>query len=467
MIKLFVHASVSCVIAILLYAVGLLDLEVRAEQSAPTQADTQAVETKNVDQVFYPGPQPPSEKVESSIGPLKVRLYGTLLMNVSVSDTNVAGQDVPLWSFPDGSAATFPDSSTRRNGNIHDLIFTARQSVFGLNLSAANPSANAWVSTARVELDFFGVRPSDTFQPGSRVFNQPRLRLAYFQIEKGMWKVTAGQDRAIIAPLDPVSLSHVAVPLAATAGNLWGWLPQVRLDHTHKFGRTATLLQFGVLRPQFGDPALRDLPAPGTAVDSNFSGFGERSSHPFYQARMAVSHPMQGSTATIGAAAHYGRESVGSDRNLDSWAFALDLTIPLQSRLTLHGEGFVGSNLIPFQGGVLQGVAAVRPGRIQRIGAGGGWAELTIYPTPGNKNIVYLGGGTDDPRNANLLPGTNRSKNSVVWASYFRKMTDQVSLGLEWSNWQTRTIAFVGLSPGPRGPFGSANVFNTALAYQF
>ena len=344
---------------------------------------------------------------------------------------------------------------------------TARQSVVGLNLNPANPPANGWASSALVEFDFFGVRPADNLQPQARVLNQPRLRLAYLQIEKGVWKVTVGQDRAILAPIDPVSLSHVAIPLGATAGNLWAWLPQVRVDRTQKFGETTALFQFGVLRPQFGDPALRDSPVAGTAIDSNFSGFGERSGHPFYQARMAFSHPMQGSTATVGAAAHYGRERVGSDRILDSWAFALDLNIPLHSRLTLRGEGFVGKNLIPFQGGVLQGVAAVLPGRIRAIGAGGGWAELAIHPTAGNNNIFYVGAGTDDPRNAHLLPGITRSKNSFVWASYFRKLTDQISLASEWSNWQLRTVGFVALRPGPRGPFGSANVFNVALAYQF
>ena len=110
--------------------------------------------------------------METTVGPLKVRLYGTVLVNISVSDTNVAGQDVPLWSFPDSSSITFPDSSTRRNGNIQDLILTARQSVVGLNLNPANPPANGWVPSALVEFDFFGVRPSDTFQPQARVFNQ-------------------------------------------------------------------------------------------------------------------------------------------------------------------------------------------------------------------------------------------------------------------------------------------------------
>ena len=54
---------------------------------------------------------------------------------------------------------------------------------------------------------------------------------------------------------------------------------------------------------------------------------------PFYQARVAVSRPMNGSTATVGAGAHYGRERVGAKRSIDSWVFALDFRVPLQTRL--------------------------------------------------------------------------------------------------------------------------------------
>jgi len=128
-----------------------------------------------------------------------------------------------------------------------------------------------------VEIDFFGTRPVDTNIPQSRVLNQPRLRVAYFQLEKGDFKLVAGQDKIIISPLDPVSLSHVAVPLGFAAGDLFGWLPQVRVDYTHKFASTTALFQFAVLRPSFSDPRLAstgtqtntgDLPAVGTSLDS-------------------------------------------------------------------------------------------------------------------------------------------------------------------------------------------------------
>ncbi len=395
----------------------------------------------------YPGEPFNNPPVETTIGPAKLRLYGTALLNMSFSDTAQVGQDVPLWPLPSTANVTLPDGTTKPAGQVHDTIFTARQSILGVVLNPANFSTSGWMPSAQVEIDFFGTRPIDTNLPQNRVLNQPRLRLAFFQLQKGDFKLVAGQDKIIISPLDPVSLSHVAVPLGYSAGDLFGWLPQVRVDYNHKFGDTGTLFQFGVLRPAFGDPRLLDEPAASVALDSaaTSSGFGERSGQPFYQARFAVSHPMSGSTATIGAGAHYGSELVGfvgsTNHKVDSWAFTLDFRVPIIPKVILRGEGYVGSNLVPFGGGVIQGVAAVGTAPnltlIRPIGDGGGWAELTFLAT--RRNVFYLGASTDDPKNRELLPGTARQKNSFVWASYFRKITDSVTLAGEWSNWQFHT----------------------------
>jgi hypothetical protein len=422
----------------------------------------------------YPGEPFSAAPVETTIGPAKVRLYGTVLLNISASDSDEVGQDVPLWAIPGSVPVTFPDGTSKPAGSIHDTIFTARQSVFGVALNPANPPSSGWIPSALVEFDFFGTRPVDpTTVPQSRVLNQPRLRLAYFQIQKGDWKFVAGQDKIIISPLDPVSLSHVAVPLGYSAGDLFGWLPQVRVDFSHKFSsETTTLFQFGVLRPSFADARFGDQPTAGTSIDSS-SGLGERESQPFYQARLAISHPLQNSTATVGVSGHYGVERLGATRKADSWAFAFDLRVPIMSHLFFRGEGYLGSNLVAFGGGVLSGVAAlaVPPpavntfSRFRNIGDGGGWGEFTVPITP--RNVVYFGVGTDDPVNKDLLPGSTHQKNSFAWASYFRKITNNISLGFEWSNWQFRTIQFVNNNPAGRGAYGRGNVFNLALAYQF
>ena len=421
----------------------------------------------------YPGIGPSKNKVEATFGNFKLRAYGTVLLNVSVSDSAEVGQETPLWPLSGASRVTFTDGTSKLASQIHDTIISARQSVFGFTLRPSE-TIGGWQPSGQLEFDFFGSRPVDTLQPQGREFNQPRLRLGFFSIAKDEWTITAGQDKAIVAPLDPVSLSHVAVPLGATAGNLWAWLPQVRVDWNKKFGSTSTLLQVGVLRPQFGDPRLNDLPAVGSSVDSTSSGLGERTSNPFYEARFAVSHPMaRGNTGTFGIGAHYGKEKIGANRDFDSWVAAGDWELPLLSHFILRGEAYAGSNLVPFQGGVLQGIAIFQPvttappQRIQKIGDAGGWGEAVLPITTDNHNVFYAGAGTDDPVDHNLLPGSGRSKNSFAWASFFHKINDNITVALEWSNWQFRTRNFVGPNPAAKGNSGRGNVIDASFAFQF
>ena len=469
--------------ALLLAVLGSLTVSTKA-QPAQTQTDSAgapaAVDHTPPDGPYYPGLPKSKTRLQATLGDFTVRFYGTILMNLSMAGTAQVGQDVPLWPVSGSSLVTFPDGTTKRAGLVHDTIFTARQSILGLQVTSAKP-LEGWTSSGLAEIDFFGSRPVDTtFQPQDRFLNQPRLRRAYLQLDKGTWKIVAGQDKMIIAPLDPISLSHVAIPLGASAGDLWAWLPQVRVENREKFGKTTALFQVGVLRPSFGDPALKDQAAlTGNAIDSTFSGYGERSGQPFYQARLALSHPINGRNATVGASAHYGREQVGAERSLDSWAFAVDATLPLSSRFIFRGEGYVGSNLVPFDGGIIQGVGIIAPlinasgviltpARFSKIGDGGGWVEAIVPLTLDNKNVFYAGAGTDDPRDRDLFPGTNRSKNSFLWASYFRKLGPDVTAAVEWSFWdfQTRSVSPAGVL-GPRLTSGRGNVINIALAYQF
>jgi hypothetical protein len=418
----------------------------------------------------YPGLPRRGDGLTTDIKGMNVRFYGTVLFNSSLSSASVIGQEVPLWAGNPAGAVTYPDGSVGRAGNNHDLVFTMRQSILGLTLNPDKP-LGSWTPSALVEMDFFGARTADTFSPENRVFNQPRLRLGYFQLEHKSVKIVVGQDKMILAPLDPVSLSHVGVPLGATAGDLWAWLPQVRIDWNTKMGSTGLLVQAGILRPQFGDTRLETAPASGSVIDLGSSGLGERSSQPFYQARIALSPKVGSNTATFGVSGHFGQEVIGVDRKLDSWATAIDMRLPLSSHFILRGEGFAGSNLIPFQGGIFEGAAVQavtgQPTRIHGIGDAGGWLEL-IVPMNSGKDTLYFGAGTDDPKNSDLLPGTTREKNSFLWASYFRRLTKDVTLAAEWSFWDFKTIVFTGANNAEsHGPAAIAHVANISLAYQF
>src|SRR5436189_6375241 len=82
------------------------------------------------DQPAYHG-IPPKGKVEGTLGSYNLRFYGTVLLNMSVSDTPTIGGDVPLWASPGSIRTAFIDGTSKRVDEVHDTIFTARQSIFG------------------------------------------------------------------------------------------------------------------------------------------------------------------------------------------------------------------------------------------------------------------------------------------------------------------------------------------------
>ena len=420
----------------------------------------------------YPG-HPPSQAVEGTIGSATVRVFGTILLNTAINDGAIFGQDVPLWSLSSTGTVTYPDGSTGTSGGNRDLIFTMRQSIFGVAVTQARTSGG-WVASCLVEADFFGTWPSDGTVPLNRVLNQPRLRKAYGQLEHNSFKLVFGQDTALLAPIDPISLSHVAMPLGATAGDLWAWLPQVRAEWKQTFGGTGLLLQGAILRPTFGDPRLETPPTASTSVDVASSGLGERTTQPFWEGRLAVMPSIAGHTATLAVSGHLGKEKVGVDRDIKSLAVAFDGNVPVGPFVVLRGEAYKGSNLIPFQGGIDQGVALLAgatttapPLAIQPIHDKGGWFEFTLLPMRNDKDAVYVGVGEDKPQVEDLLPGTTRTKNLFLWASYFHKLTDAVTLAVEWSRWDFQTVTFVRNAPGPLNPLARVDVLNISLAYQF
>ena len=140
----------------------------------PAQSQTDPANTLEEhappDGPFYPGAPKSSSRLQAPIGDYILRLYGTLLMNISTSDTVQVGQDVPLWPLPGNVNVTFPDGTTRRAGSVGDTIFTARQSILGVQVSPKD-SRRGWNPSGLVEIDFFGSRPVD---PNSST-TEPRL----------------------------------------------------------------------------------------------------------------------------------------------------------------------------------------------------------------------------------------------------------------------------------------------------
>ena len=147
----FVYSRSKCIRTRASLAVILLGSVMVHAQSSNNQAATydydQPLSVRGA-QPSYPGLPHGATKLETDLGPFKARFYGSILMNGQISDTGMIGQDLALWPLPDSVPVTYPDGTTSRAGNNHDLVFTMRQSVFGLTLNPSKPVEKGWSPSA-------------------------------------------------------------------------------------------------------------------------------------------------------------------------------------------------------------------------------------------------------------------------------------------------------------------------------
>src|SRR5262245_36475780 len=111
---------------------GLVPMAARAQEYPAT--------SEPGDQPSYPGIPPSQGKLETTFESYNLRVYGTVLLNMSTSDTPTVGGDVALWATPGNVRTTFVDGTSKRVDDIHDTIFTGRQSVFGFMVKPASLS---------------------------------------------------------------------------------------------------------------------------------------------------------------------------------------------------------------------------------------------------------------------------------------------------------------------------------------
>jgi hypothetical protein len=292
-----------------------------------------------------------------------VRLSGLVLMNTFVNRGSVDNQDLPTWAVP-----AQPFSSA---GNVGA---TLRQSeigieVFGPLLAGARTSGS-------VQFDFAGGFP-DTSNGVN--YGLVRLRTANVRFDWDKTSIVGGQDGIFISPLSPTSFASIAVPAWSYAGNLWGWIPQIRAEHRFTpSDKTTVTLQGGIFDNLTGQPPYSQYYRTPQA--------GESSSQPAYGTRIAVSHPIFGETMSVGAAGFYSRQNWGFDRHVDGWAGMTDAQLPLAPKLILSGEFYRGNAVGGLGGGI--GASVVYSGNplspfteVYGVDSLGGWAQLKLKAT--------------------------------------------------------------------------------------
>jgi hypothetical protein len=302
-------------------------------------------------------------KVESA-SKYRARLHGIVLMNAFGNFGSSDNQD-----FPDYAEKVPPGWSSTNVGA------TLRQSEIGFEIFG--PSIAGAKTSADVQLDFAGGFPAT----GNGVnFGVVRLQTASLRFDWQNTSVVAGQDSLFISPLSPTSFASLATPAFAFGGNLWGWTPQLRVEHRFSLSDQQTVtVQAGVL-----DNLDWEYP-PNSFY--RWAQAGELSGQPAYALRTAWSVPVREHPLTLGVAGYYGRQSWNWGRNVDAWAAMADWQIPILPRLGLSGELYRGRGIGGLGGAI--GTSIVYGGDptlpftpIRGVDTAGGWSQLKFQLTP-------------------------------------------------------------------------------------
>jgi len=301
-------------------------------------------------------------KVETA-AKYRARLYGIVLMNAF---HNVGASD--NLDLPDYAEPVAP------GGPQASLGATLRQSEIGLELFG--PTLAGAKSSASVQFDFGGGFPATN---NGVNFGIARMQTASLRLDWANTSVVAGQDSLFISPLSPTSFASLATPAFAYAGNLWGWTPQLRVEHRFNLENQQTLtLQGGVLNNLDWEPPYNSFYRTAQA--------GENSGQPAYALRTAWTRPVFDHPLTLAVAGYYGRQNWSWGRFVDAWAGMSDWQIPILRRLILSGEFYRGRGVGGLGAGIGRAVLfggnpSYAATSVRGLDSAGGWSQLKFQLT--------------------------------------------------------------------------------------
>ena len=304
---------------------------------------------------------------------VRLDLNGRVLMNAFANSRRVNNVDNPQFVLADPAAG-----APMRGAGI-----AIRQSRLGVALAGTRALRGDF--TADVDVDFYGGQlPSG----GGRTFPLLRLRTARGMVRWSRGELMVGQESPLISDVDPLTVAAVGSPAFAAAGNLWLWLPQVRVGYEHP-GTLRFGAQGALLAPTSGDPA-----AP---FDTD-NDVAERAMRPFLQARVFAAWGEMDRGA-IGCGVHHGWLVPATEREMSD-AVACDVVAPLRSWLDVRGEWFHGQALRGLGGG---GIGQNFSPANEPLRTTGGWGQINV-----RLRSVALGAGcgADHP-----APGATRRRN--------------------------------------------------------
>src|SRR5262249_23039508 len=324
-------------------------------------------------------------KVESA-SKYRVRLSGMLLFNLFSNSGYVDHLEVPGVALPSN-----PSQTGANTGG--SFAATYRQSPFGLE--GYGPTLAGHSTRVHFFLALFGNCPETVNGPASGMF---RFRTGTIRFDWHRTSVVGGMDSLFFSPAYPTSFASVGIPPLSYSGNLWAWIPQLRVEHRMAVSEASTVtISGGIFDPLTGEaPPNEFLRIPGA---------GESSRQPGYGSRLEWSHKVGGQPLILAVGGYYNRENWGFDRTVDGWVANTDWSVPFGQYFQLSGKFYSGRAIGGLGAGVgrsvvFNGSLSNPATTVRGLTSTGGWAQLKFKPSV--KFEVNAAGGQDGANAADL-----------------------------------------------------------------
>jgi hypothetical protein len=335
-------------------------------------------------------------KVESG-QKFPIRLTGMALFNSFVNSRQNGGFDYPVTASPTGTS--------------HDGA-TLRQTIVGLDFRGPSTFDGGTIH-GHVYMDL----------AGGTTNNALRLRNASIEADWKTRSILVGIEKPIFNPREPSSLAQIVISPLTGAGNLWLWLPQVRVQQDFNFsGGTGVRAQVGVIETK------ESLPYPGIVLKGPLEA-----ARPGVEGRFEFFHRLDEDRRIEFAPGFHTSTTHAGGVSIPSSLFSLDWFFNPVRRIELTGAFFDGHNVAPLGNGYAQGFFGYGQ-NLRPVPSMGGWGQITLHTF--SRLDFHLFTGQQDDRNRSLDAG--RIGKNLMWGgNLFYRIAPNVLVGLEAT--QTRT----------------------------
>jgi hypothetical protein len=255
---------------------------------------------------------------------------------------------------------------------------TLRQSIVGFEFRGPQLPEGGQVHGS-LSMDFFsqGRYYDDVF----------RIRTGVLSFDWPRRSLIVGQDKSLMAPLQPTSFARVGIPPLGGAGNLWLWRPQIRYEERVPITtKTKATLEVGLLQTD----ERYSLGYLSSDVLLN-------ASRPAFQTRVAVRHEWRDESRLAVGFGFHSSESHLLGKSLTSRVFSTDVLVKPVAKFELTGTLFHGENFANIGGGP-PGVTITPQNLPIPVHGTGGWMQLAFPVTKRLTFDLYGGRQLNDAR---------------------------------------------------------------------